>query len=203
MATDRTVYIVDEDVGVRRSLERLLQENGFATDCYANAMAFFAAVPKLSGGAILLDVWMPDLDGIELLARLRTIGVTLPVIMITGQGDVPTAVRAIKGGAVDFIEKPFDEEALLRAIEAAFSGDHVDRSRELEDADQRISLLSRREREVLTGLVAGKPNKVIAYELGLSVRTVEVHRARMMERLGVRQLAEAVRLAVLAQVRSV
>jgi two-component system, LuxR family, response regulator FixJ len=199
MAGDRTIHIVDDDAAVRRSLERLLRLAGFLTISYASSLAFLAAAPRLSGGSILLDVRMPDLTGIELLDRLCSMGITLPVIMITGHGDVPTAVRAMKGGAVDFIEKPFDDEALLRAIEASLANDRTERVREVEDAAQRVARLSPREHEVLDALVAGRSNKVIAYDLSLSVRTVEVHRARMMERLGVHQLGQAVRLAVLAQ----
>jgi two-component system response regulator FixJ len=197
MPTGRTIYIVDDDAAVRRSLEGLLHSAGFATDSYASTNTFLAAAAKLSPGCILLNVRMPGLDGIELQARLRSSGITLPVVMMDGQADVRTAVRAIKGGAIDFIEKPFNDAALLRAIEAGLS---TDTDRELEEAIERIARLSRREREVLEGLIAGKPNKTIAYELGLSVRTAEVHRARMMGRLGVRTLAEAIRLAVLLQV---
>jgi two-component system response regulator FixJ len=124
----------------------------------------------------------------------------LPVIVITGQGDVQTAVQAMKGGAVDFIEKPYSDEVLIKAIKSALSvPGQADRDREAIEAAQRVAALSPREREVLDALVAGRPNKVIAHDLGISVRTVEVHRARMMERLGVRQLAEAIRLAVMAR----
>jgi two-component system response regulator FixJ len=142
---------------------------------------------------------MPGMDGLELQARLLQIGNRLPVILITAQGDVQSAVRAMKAGAVDFIEKPYDDEVLLNAIEIALARSFpADRAREVVEAVQRVALLSPREREVLDGLVSGKPNKLIAFDLGISVRTVEVHRARMMERLGVRQFAEAIRLAVLA-----
>jgi two-component system response regulator FixJ len=145
-------------------------------------------------------VRLPDLDGLELQARLHHLGVRLPIIIITGAGDVPTTVRAMKGGAFDFIEKPVNDEALLRSIESALAADRSNPHFETQAATERIARLSPRERQVLDALVAGRSNKVIAHDLGLSVRTVEVHRARMMERLGVRQLAEAVRLAVLSQV---
>jgi two-component system response regulator FixJ len=148
---------------------------------------------------MLVDVRMPELDGLELQLRLKELGVKLPVIMMTGEGDIQTAVRAIKAGAVDFIEKPFDGERLLAAIEGALADAwHTDRGRESIEASRRIAMLSRREREVLDGLVAGHSNKAIARDLGISARTVEVHRARMLERLGTRRLAEAVRLAVMA-----
>jgi FixJ family two-component response regulator/two-component sensor histidine kinase len=195
MPTGRTIYIVDDDAAVQRSLELSLHSAGFATESYASTKTFLAAAAKLSPGCILLNVRMPGLDGIELQARLRSSGITLPVVMMDVQADVRTVVRAIKGGAIDFIEKPIDDAALLRAIEAGLS---TGADREVEEAVERIARLSRREREVLEGLIAGKPNKTIAYELGLSVRTAEVHRARMMGRLGVRKLAEAIRLAVLS-----
>jgi two-component system response regulator FixJ len=197
MPTGRTIYIVDDDAAVQRSLELSLRSAGFATESYASTKTFLAAAAKLSPGCILLNVRMRGLDGIELQARLRSSGITLPVVMMDVQADVRTVVRAIKGGAIDFIEKPIDDAALLRAIEAGLS---TGADREVEEAVERIARLSRREREVLEGLIAGKPNKTIAYELGLSVRTAEVHRARMMGRLGVRTLAEAIRLAVLSQV---
>jgi two-component system response regulator FixJ len=142
---------------------------------------------------------MPDLDGIEVQARLRRMGKTIAVIMMTGHGDVRTAVSAMKSGAVDFIEKPFKDDEVLRSIEAAIADDRIEVGRRMEDAARQVAQLSRREREVLEGLIAGKLNKIIAHDLGLSVRTVEVHRLHMMERLGVRQLADAVRLAVLAR----
>jgi two-component system response regulator FixJ len=143
---------------------------------------------------------MPGMDGLEVQSRLRQLGVPLPVIVMTGLGDVQTAVRAMKAGAADFIEKPFDDEVFLSAIESALkSGGNVDRGREAAEAAQRVAALSKREREVLDALMAGRSNKVIAFDLGISVRTVEVHRARMMERLGANQLAEAIRLGVMAK----
>jgi len=140
------------------------------------------------------------MDGLTLQARLAKLDNHLPVVVMTGQGDVQTAVRAMKAGAVDFIEKPYDDEVLIKAIELALSlPRQSDRNREAAEAVQRVAALTPRERQVLDALVAGRPNKVIAYDLGISARTVEVHRARMMERLGVRQLAEAIRLAVMAR----
>jgi two-component system response regulator FixJ len=140
------------------------------------------------------------MSGLDVQTQLLQIRSDLAVIVVTGQGDVQTAVRAMKAGASDFLEKPYSDHALLESIEAAFSRDtHFDRDREIGDAVRRIATLSPREREVLDQLVSGRPNKLIAYHLGISVRTVEVHRARMMERLGVRQLAEAIRVGVLAR----
>jgi two-component system response regulator FixJ len=199
MPTERTVHIVDDDAAVRRSLERLLDSVGLKTVSYEGAAAFLDAAVGLPAGCMLLDLRMPGIDGLELQARLPKLGVSLPVIVMTGQGDVQSAVRAMKAGAVDFIEKPYSDEALLSAIEAALArADRADPDGEAADARRRIATLSPRERQVLDALVAGRPNKVIAYDLGISVRTVEVHRARMMERLGVRQLAEAIRLSVMA-----
>jgi two-component system response regulator FixJ len=143
---------------------------------------------------------MPGIGGLTLQEELQKLGCHLPVVVMTGQGDVSIAVRAMKAGAVDFIEKPFDEKTLFGAIELALAkGGDPGRVAEMSEATRRVARMSVREREVLAGLIAGKSNKVIAFDLGISVRTVEVHRARMMERLGVRQLAAAVRLAVLAR----
>jgi two-component system, LuxR family, response regulator FixJ len=204
MTADRTVHVVDDDAAVRRSLERLLHSANHACISYPTPAAFLDAAPELPGGCVLLDVRMPGMDGLELQDRLNKLGVKLPVIVMTGQGDIQTAVQAMKAGAVDFIEKPFDENALLGAIEVALAqaAGHTDRTRAATEAARRIATLSPRERQVLDALVAGRPNKQIAFDLGLSVRTVEVHRAHMMERLGARQLAEAVRLAIMAQLAS-
>jgi len=200
MTAERTVHVVDDDAAVRRSLERLLDAAGFRAVSYETPMAFLASAPGLSSGCVLLDVRMPGMDGLTLQARLGKLDNHLPVVVMTGQGDVQTAVRAMKAGAVDFIEKPYDDEVLVKAIELALSlPRQSDRNREAAEAAQRVAALSPRERQVLDALVAGRPNKVIAYDLGISARTVEVHRARMMERLGVRQLAEAIRLAVMAR----
>jgi two-component system, LuxR family, response regulator FixJ len=198
MPAERTIHVVDDDVAVQLSLERLLGSMGFATVSYTTPGAFLLEAPHLSGGCVLLDVKMPGISGLEVQARLRAIGFVPPIIVLTGQGDIQTAVLAMKAGAFDFLEKPYEGEVLLAAIEAALAASPNDHIRQAVDSAQRIARLSPREREVLDGLVAGASNKVIAFDLGLSVRTVEVHRARMMERLGTRQLAEAIRLAVLA-----
>jgi two-component system, LuxR family, response regulator FixJ len=200
IATERIVYVVDDDPAVRRSLGRLLYSADFECVAYESALAFLQAVPEISGGCVLLDVKMPEIDGLAMQGQLNHLGFRLPVVVITGHGDIPTAVQAMKAGAVDFIEKPFDDERLIAAIEAAladFGRGFADREAATE-AVERIATLSPRERQVLDALVAGRPSKVIAYDLGISVRTVEVHRARMLERLGTRRLAEAIRLAVLA-----
>jgi two-component system response regulator FixJ len=200
MSAKPTVHVVDDDAGVRRSLERLLDAAGFRTILYESPLAFLQVAPGLASGCVLLDIRMPGMDGLELQARLLALGISLPVIVMTGQGDVQSAVRAMKAGAVDFIEKPYDDEVLLNAIGGALArAGAPNRDRQTVEAARRIAALSPREREVLDALLAGRPNKVIAFDLGISVRTVEVHRARMMDRLGTRQLAEAIRLAVMAR----
>jgi len=197
------VRVVDDDAAIRRSLERLLASAGFTPVSYETPLVFLAAASGRLTGCILLDLWMPGMDGLEVQTRLRQMGVLLPVIVMTARGDVQTAVRAMKAGAIEFIEKPFDDEVLLNAIKASLApAGQGDRADEILDAARRLGALSPRERQVLDALLAGRPNKLIAYDLGLSVRTVEVHRARMMERLGVRQFAEAIRLAVMAQIGS-
>ena len=152
--------------------------------------------PELAGRCALLDVRMPGIDGLQILERMQALGSRMPVILMTGYGDIPTAVRALKAGASDFIEKPFDDEHLILAIEAAHAAN--ERDVKVAEAAKSIATLSRRERQVLDGLVVGQPNKTIAFELGISVRTVEVHRIRMLERLRTRRVADAIRVAVLA-----
>jgi two-component system, LuxR family, response regulator FixJ len=199
MTATPVVYVVDDDPAIRRSLERLLEAVGFRVVSYATPTAFVAVADDLAMGCVLLDLRMPEMDGFEVQARLVLTNPDLPVIVITAQGDVQTAVRAMKAGAVDVIEKPYSDDALIAAIESALkTGMAKGRDDEIAAAALLIDTLSPREREVLEALVAGQPNKVIAFNLGISVRTVEVHRSRMMERLGVRQLGQAVRLLVLA-----
>ena len=199
MPPERIVHVVDDEADVLRALERLLVSVGFTPALYDSGFAVLDAASGLSVGCMLLDVRMPGMDGLELLAQLSDLGIRLPVILMTAHGDVPTEVRAMKIGAVDFIEKPVDDERLLASLELAMAkAERAGRDREAAEALQRIGRLSRRERQVFDGLAAGRPNKVIAHDLGISVRTVEVHRARMLERLSVRRAPEAIRLAVLA-----
>jgi two-component system, LuxR family, response regulator FixJ len=203
MRMDGAVHIVDDDAPVRRSLERLLQVAGLKTVAHETARAFLEAAPRLSAGCILLDIRMPEIDGLEVQDRLNELGCCLPLIAMTGHGDVRTAVRAMKAGAVDFLEKPLDDEDLLGAIEKALAqAPRAARERAAAEAAERIARLSPREREVLDGLVAGRTNKAIADDLGISVRTVEVHRVRMLARLHTRHLADAIRLAVISTVGS-
>ena len=198
MSNEAVVHIVDDDESLRRAVQRLLRAAGYTALTYGTAAAILEAAPRLSG-CILLDLRMPDMDGLEVQARLSKLGIRLPVIVVTGHGDVPTAVRAMKAGAHDFLEKPIDEEMLLVAVQAAFrDGAQKVRADEAGQAARRLAGLSPRERQVLEGIVAGKPNKVIAYDLDISIRTVEVHRARLLTRLGTHSMAAAIRIAVLA-----
>ena len=195
----RPVYIVDDDGAFRRSVERLLRSAGMTAVLFESASAFLKAAPTLVDGCVLVDVRMPGMGGLELQKQLKSLGFKLPIIVMTLKGDMETAVRAMKGGAVDFIEKPFNDEGLLGAINAALALPlGPARDRETMDAVQRVAGLSPRERQVLDALVAGRATKQMAYDLGISARTVEVHRARMLARLGTHSLAEAIRLAVLA-----
>jgi two-component system response regulator FixJ len=201
MSNERMVHVVDDDAAVRRSLGWLLQAAGYRPVIYETPRAVLDAARGLASGCMLIDIRMPGMDGLELQARLSSLGCRLPIIVMTGLGDVQTAVRAMKAGAVDFIEKPFTERRLMDALEAASTGGDGPVGRGLDraaEAARRLAALSRREREVLDGLLAGHPNKAIAFDLGISVRTVEVHRARMHRRLGTRSVAEALHLAVMA-----
>lgn len=196
----RTVHVIDDDEAVRRAVAMLLRSAGLRAETHASGLAFLDALARPEGapvGCVLTDVRMPGLDGIDLLRRLKERGFRGPVVVMTAHGDISTAVQAMKAGAVDFVEKPFDDEALLAAIGTALDGS-VPPGAAIEAA-ARITSLSPRERQVLELLTAGKSNKEIARDLGLSSRTVEVHRARLMVHLGVGSLAEAVRLAVQAE----
>ena len=198
MLVERTVYVLDDDEAVLRSLERLLSSANFEPVTFERADQFLAAAAGFKLGCVLLDIRLPGMDGLEILTQLAQTRSDLSVIIVTAQGDVQTAVRAMKAGASDFLEKPYSDHALLGAIEATLTKE-LSIARDVTDAVRRVASLSPRERDVFDRLMAGRPNKLIAYELGLSVRTVEVHRARMMDRLGVRQLSEAIRLGVMAR----
>lgn len=194
------IYVVDDDDAVRDSLEALLTAFGFEVELFSSGAAFLDACGAVGKGCILLDVRMPRMDGMEVQERLHGLRPDLPVIMITGHGDVSMAVRAMKGGAVDFVEKPLREEALLQSVEAALQiARESHRQRFLgASALGNIKRLTPREREVLEQLVAGRPNKVIAQALDCSPRTVEIHRARIMEKMDARSLPHLVRLALAA-----
>lgn len=193
------VYVIDDDEAVRRAIAMLLRSAQIRVEAYDSGLAFLDALRPpgaAHAGCVLTDVRMPGLDGIELLRRLKESGFLGPVVIMTAHGEVATAVQAMKAGAADFIEKPFDDEALLATISTAL--DAAKASGAAAEAAARIAALSPREREVLEHLVMGKPNKAIARDLGLSPRTVEIHRARLMTRLDAGSLAEVVRLAVRA-----
>ena len=183
------------------SLALLLELSGMSARTYDLAAAFLRALPNLASGCVLTDVRMPDLDGLELQRRLMELGVQMPVIVMTGHGDVPIAVEALKAGAADFLEKPFDDAQLLAAVSSALAAGQraQDEQAALAGIARRLTSLTPREREVLDRLVAGQPNKTIAYDLGSSPRTVEVHRARVMEKMGVRNLPELVRMTIAAE----
>lgn len=191
------IYVVDDDEAIRRSLSFLLRTSGFAVELFEGGLSFLKAAGALAPGCVLLDVRMPDMDGLEVQRELRARGVMLPVIIMTGHGDVDMAVAAMKAGASDFIEKPFEKAALLACIEAARAQSVAARgaSAQAQEAQARLNILTDRERDVLNGLVEGLPNKTIAFDLGISPRTVEIHRANLMQKLDVRSLAEALRIA--------
>ncbi len=196
MSDSAQVHVVDDDPAVRDSLSFLLESAGFVVRTYASAAEFLTEAPRLREGCVLTDVRMPDIDGLTLQRRLAELGNRVPVIVMTGHGDVPIAVEALKTGASDFLEKPFDDQHLLRAIGTALKASEAEKLRweAAEALRNRLESLTPREREVLDRLVAGHPNKTIAYDLGTSPRTVEVQRARVMEKMGARSLAELVRM---------
>jgi two-component system response regulator FixJ len=197
MPNDGTVHIVDDDVAVRQSLAFLLATAGLAVKVYETASSFLDRLEASSTGCVITDVRMPEIDGIELLRRLRQKASRLPVIIITGHADIPLAVQAMKEGAVDFIEKPFDDERLLSAVRSSMSqGPNLEMT-----AYADLEKLSERERQVLDGVIAGKQNKVIAHDLGLSPRTVEVYRANVMSKMNVDSLPELVRKVLSARGR--
>ena len=198
--TSAVVHLVDDDESVRHSVSFLLATAGFAVRVYESGSALLDSVETLQPGCVVSDVRMPGIDGLELQRRLKRRGIRLPVIIMTGHADVPLAVEAMKEGAVDFIEKPFDDEVMLDAIRTALRQlNEGGEDAETAKTQTKLESLSARERQVLDGLLAGHPNKTIAYDLGLSSRTVEVHRANVMTRMGARSLSELVRMVLRAQ----
>jgi len=201
MANDAVIHLIDDDEHVRRAVAFLLGTAGHAVRVHESAEKFLGELANLQPGCIVSDVRMPGLDGVGLLRQLGQRGVDMPTIIMTGHADVALAVAAMKAGAIDFIEKPFDDEVLLAAVDGALSrykqaGSAPDNVAEIRN---RADSLTAREREVLTGLLGGHPNKTIAYDLGLSPRTVEVHRANLMTKMGAKSLSELVRMAMLAK----
>jgi two-component system response regulator FixJ len=200
MSDRRLIHIIDDEEAIRRSASFMLKTSGFAVESWASGTAFLKEVRHAAPGCILLDVRMPEMDGLEVQQELNQRGVAMPVIVLTGHGDISIAVRAMKAGAVDFLEKPFEKSVLLGAIEAAFSrlDDGEGRAARAGEAAVAVAGLTPRERDVLDGLAQGLPNKTIAYDLGISPRTVEVHRANLMTKLAVRSLSDALRIAFAA-----
>jgi two-component system, LuxR family, response regulator FixJ len=200
MSDRKLVHIVDDEEAIRRSASFMLKTSGYAVETWANGVAFLKEIRHVSEGCILLDVRMPEMDGLEVQQALLERGVTMPVIILTGHADVSIAVRAMKAGAVDFLEKPFEKAVLIASIEAAFARMEAAEGAAARSAEAEVVLgiLTPREREVLEGLAQGLPNKTIAYDLGISPRTVEVHRANLMAKLEVRSLSDALRLAFAA-----
>ena len=200
-SSDKTIiHVIDDDAAMRDSLAFLLDVNGFAPKAFESADTFLAGVDLASLNCVISDIRMPGMNGVELVRKLKGGGSACPVILITGHGDVGLAVEAMKAGAVDFIEKPFDDEALLGAIRAALAAHPAAQgdSAAKKEAEARLAELSPRERDVLQGLVAGKINKVIAHDLSISPRTVEVYRANLMAKTGARSMSELMRLALAA-----
>jgi two-component system response regulator FixJ len=196
----RLVHLIDDDEAIRRSVSFMLRTSDYLVKTYASGVEFLDALATISPGCIVLDVRMPEIDGLEVQARLKELGILLPVVVMTGHGDVGLAVQAMKAGAIDFIEKPFEQATLLAALEQALdqlrqSGQQTVRR---DQAQARLQALTPREAEVLQGLVRGHPNKTIAYDLGISPRTVEIHRANVMTKLDVRSLSDALRIAFTA-----
>jgi two-component system response regulator FixJ len=200
VASSSEIYVIDDDEALRRSLTFLLRTAGLASRTYGSAEAFLAEARDLATGCVITDVRMPGMDGIELVRRMAELNLPHPVIVMTGHGDVSLAVEAMKAGAFDFIEKPFNDDLMLGSVRAAL--DAEDRASRNDEAKRRyletFAALSPREREVLQQVVAGRTSKVIAHDLGISPRTVEVYRASMMMKTGARSLSELVRMALLA-----
>ena len=197
----RLVHLVDDDAAIRRSVGFMLKTSGHRVETYESGTELLKSAGNLVEGCILLDIRMPGMDGLEVQEALQERGVSLPVIIMTGHGDVALAVRAMKAGAVDFIEKPFEKDSLLASLDEGYhrltrKEATDDRAR---DAAIRLQALTPRERDVLDGLAQGLPNKTIGYDLGISPRTVEIHRANLMTKLGVRSLSEALRIAFAAK----
>ncbi|MGP0088860.1 MAG: response regulator FixJ [Xanthobacteraceae bacterium] len=204
MSDDPVVHIIDDDDAMRDSLAFLLGSARIRVRSYETAVAFLNSINGMAPGCIITDVRMPQISGVELLQRLRALEIGLPVVVITGHGDVPLAVEAMKLGAVEFLEKPFDDEVLLAAVKSALNRSERSVRHDAERAEihDRLDALSTRERQVLGGLMAGQANKVIAFDLGISPRTVEIYRANVMTKMKATSLSDLVRMALSAGVLS-
>jgi two-component system response regulator FixJ len=198
MQPEPIVYVIDDDDAVRQSLEFLLKTAGVSVRGFDSAKAFLDVLPAIKSGCIITDVRMPEITGIDLLRHLKESGLDIPVIVITGHGDISLAVEAMKIGAVDFLEKPFDDDLLLAAVRSALNTEAgaARHKAEIADIHDKLAALSNRERQVLEGLVAGKANKVIAFDLGISPRTVEIYRANLMTKMSANSLSDLVRMAM-------
>jgi len=196
----RVVHVIDDDEGLRESLAFLLRTAQLDVKSYASARAFLDSLPDQSLNCVITDVRMPDISGIDLLRRLKELKIAVPVIVITGHGDVALAVEAMKIGAADFFEKPFDDDLLLASVRSALREQEGEKKRYAERAEieARIAALSPRERDVLAGLVEGRANKQIAFDLGISPRTVEIYRANLMNKMQADSLSDLVRMALMA-----
>ena len=201
MPSDKAVvHVIDDDEAMRESLAFLLGAVGMEVRTYESALGFLDVAPNAEAGCVITDVRMPGLSGVDLLRRLRELKLGIPVIVITGHGDVPLAVEAMKIGALDFLEKPFDDEVLLASVRSALNQLNQDQKRQAErnEIERRLAALSNRERDVLEGLVSGHANKQIAYDLGISPRTIEIYRANLMTKMQAASLSDLVRMALIA-----
>jgi two-component system, LuxR family, response regulator FixJ len=196
----RVVHVIDDDEALRESLAFLLRAAQLEVKSYASARAFLDELPDESLGCVITDVRMPDISGIDLLRRLKDLKIGVPVIVVTGHGDVALAVEAMKIGAADFFEKPFDDDLLLASVRSALREQEGQKKRYAERAEieSRIAALSPRERDVLRGLIEGRANKQIAFDLGISPRTVEIYRANLMNKMQADSLSDLVRMALVA-----
>src|SRR5882757_9822684 len=200
MQHDRTIYLIDDDDAVRQSLQFMLKAAGIPSRTFESAKGFMEVLPQITSGCIVTDVRMPEVTGIDLLRHVTKTNPDLPVIVITGHGDISLAAEAMKIGAVDFLEKPFDGQQLLAAVRSALSreADTGMRKADLAAIQDKLAALSNRERQVLDGLVAGSANKNIAFDLGISPRTVEIYRANLMTKIAANSLSDLVRMAMMA-----
>ncbi|SEK01730.1 two component transcriptional regulator, LuxR family [Sphingomonas sp. OV641] len=200
MESKRVVHVIDDEETIRKAVGFTLRTAGFAVETYGSGVDFLKIADEAERGSIVLDMHMPDMNGLQVQAALTQMDISMPVVMLTGNGDIALAVQAMKAGAVDFLAKPIERALLLDAIDRAFARIDTAEGRALEEAEacRQVDLLTPRERDVLEGLAQGLPNKTIAYDLGISSRTVEVQRASIMSKLGVRTLSETLRIAFAA-----
>jgi two-component system response regulator FixJ len=199
MPIDDIVHVVDDDDAVRHSIKFLLSTAGIDVRVYESAESFLGTLHQIEPGCVITDIRMPGLSGLDLMEKLKDRGINLPVIVITGHGDVPLAVEAMKRGARDFLEKPFDDQTLITSVKSALQEHRQQSSRDSERLEiiEHLQALSNRERQVLDGLVQGHPNKIIGFDLGISARTVEIYRANVMTKMGASSLSDLVRMALI------